>query len=202
MNIIAIDDEMDALHLFLDQIISVEKNVGYKFFKDDEESVLSYVKNNHVDGAFIDVNLPRIGDMGGLLLLRKILKISPSTKAIMVTGTSLAMEDIPNDISGSVLGIIYKPISTMKLQEYILNLGGLSSTMKVKTFGQFDCFVNDHLVNFSSSKSKELFALLIALNGKSLTMEHAITLLWPDRPIDQAKIIYRDAVWRLRASLK
>ena len=33
-------------------------------------------------------------------------------------------------------------------------------------------------------------------------MEHAITLLWPDKELAKAKSLYRDAVWRLRATLK
>ena len=32
-------------------------------------------------------------------------------------------------------------------------------------------------------------------------MSDAISQLWPDRDIDKAKILYRDAVWRLRKTL-
>ena len=75
-------------------------------------------------------------------------------------------------------------------------------TLKVTMFNSFDCFINNHIVTFSSSKSKELFALLLALNGKSLTMSQAITCLWPDKDIEKAKVLYRDAVWRLRSTLE
>lgn len=73
--------------------------------------------------------------------------------------------------------------------------------MTVKTFGAFDCFLDGRLVKFSSSKSKELFALLIAYRGKALTMTDAISQLWPDSDTDKSKILYRDAVWRLRKTL-
>lgn len=33
-------------------------------------------------------------------------------------------------------------------------------------------------------------------------MSDAITQLWPDYDLDKAKILYRDAVWRLRKTLK
>ena len=33
-------------------------------------------------------------------------------------------------------------------------------------------------------------------------MEQAITALWPDKPLEKSKILYRDAVWRLRQTLK
>ena len=74
--------------------------------------------------------------------------------------------------------------------------------LKVTTFGSFDCFINGHLVSFSSSKSKELFALLIILKGKSISMGETIALLWPDKDVEKAKKLYRDAVWRLRETLK
>lgn len=44
--------------------------------------------------------------------------------------------------------------------------------------------------------------LLIALVGNSLTMSQAITYLWPNKDNEKAKILYRDAVWRLRETLE
>ncbi len=70
--------------------------------------------------------------------------------------------------------------------------------MKVKCFQCFDCFINGQIVTFPSKKCKEFFALLVALNGKTLTMDKAITYLYPDKDIEKAKISYRDIVWKLR----
>src|SRR5574344_1448396 len=76
------------------------------------------------------------------------------------------------------------------------------STVRFQTFGAFDLFVNDVPIRFTSSKSKELLALLVAYDGSSLTMDDAICHLWPEKDIDLAKRLYRDAVWRLRSALK
>ncbi len=73
--------------------------------------------------------------------------------------------------------------------------------IKVTCFHTFDCFMNDKLLKFPSKKSKEFFALLIVLHGKSLTMDKAITYLWPDKDLDLAKISYRDVIWKLRKYL-
>lgn len=74
--------------------------------------------------------------------------------------------------------------------------------IKVTCFHTFDCFMNDKLLKFPSKKSKEFFALLIVLHGKSLTMDKAITYLWPDKDLDLAKISYRDVIWKLRKYLE
>lgn len=74
----------------------------------------------------------------------------------------------------------------------------VDNIMVVKCFQCFDCFIGDKLVVFPSKKSKEFFALLVILNGKSLSMEKAITYLYPDKDVEKAKISYRDIIWKLR----
>nr|MCR5490577.1 response regulator [Bacilli bacterium] len=59
MKIIIVDDEVNALNAFLNQIITKEK-VEYHFFKDDAPSIVKYCKSNYVDGAFLDINMPGI----------------------------------------------------------------------------------------------------------------------------------------------
>lgn len=198
MKIIVVDDEINSLHLFLDQIIAND-DVEYKFFKDDPSLVLSYVKNNSVDGAFLDINMPNIS---GIELAKKILDISKKIKICFITGLNVTVDNLDESIKNNVLGIIYKPVSVLKLEHFISLMRNESSLIEVKTFGTFDCFVNGRLVKFTSSKAKELFALLVVNRGKSITMEQVITYLWPDKQIDKAKILYRDAVWRLRNTLQ
>lgn len=197
MEIIVVDDEINSLHMFLDHIIGKE-NIKYSFFKDDVPSILAYVKNNDVSGAFLDINMPNIG---GFDLSSKIIKLVPNIKIVFITGLNITLDDVPKEIKKNVLGIIYKPVNQIELDKYIVKMNDKVSILKVKTFNGFDCFINNRLVMFSSNKSKELFAYLIVNRGKSVSMDMAITALWPDKNIDKAKISYRDAVWRLRQTL-
>ena len=112
------------------------------------------------------------------------------------------MEDLPKEIVDNVIDIIYKPFTTDIIEKDLRMISKKIPKLEVTMFGSFDCFINNHIVTFSSSKSKELFALLLTLNGKSLTMDQAISYLWPDKDLDKAKILYRDAVWRLRSTLE
>lgn len=198
MQAIVVDDESSALHLFLDGVVTDSKR-EYHFFKDNPKTILSYVRNNDVDLAFLDVNMPGIN---GLELAKDLIKVNPAMKIAFITGTNLKREDLDQKLAQSVVAILYKPLSAVELEKALSIVDKEDLILDVKTFGTFDCFVNGHNVHFPSNKSKELLALLIVYNGKSLTMDQAITALWPDRDLDKAKILYRDAVWKLRATLE
>ena len=73
--------------------------------------------------------------------------------------------------------------------------------MKVTCFHTFDCYLGDLHLDFPSKKSKEFFALLVILRGKALSMDKAITYLWPEKDIDLAKRSYRDVIYKLRKFL-
>lgn len=197
LKIIAVDDEISALHVILNEIIEL-RDIEYRFFKDDVESIMEYVAANRIDAAFLDINMPNIN---GLELAEKLLKISPEIKFVFITGLAASMGDLDERIKRHTVGFLYKPFDRGELLKYISEIGG-SATMTVKTFGSFECFIGDNIVPFSSAKSKELFALLITYYGKSLTMTDAISQLWPDHDREKAKKLYRDAVWRLRKTLR
>lgn len=196
MKIVVVDDEIDALQSFLNEIIDCD--VECRFFKDDERAVLDYIAKNNVNAVFSDVSMPGVN---GLELAEKILDIAPDTSIVFITGMSLTMDDLSERLRAHTIGFLYKPYSANKLVEYLNLINKRTPLLQVRTFEAFDCFVDGKLVTFSSAKSKELFALLIAYNGNSLTMTDAIAHLWSDNDIEKAKILYRNAVFRLRKTL-
>ena len=54
MKLLIVDDEISALFVFLNEIIH-ENGLEYKFFQDNEEVILNYVTNNHIDSAFLNL---------------------------------------------------------------------------------------------------------------------------------------------------
>ena len=200
MNVIIVDDEIEALHNFLDQIfLKADIHFNYQFFKADEEAILSYVSHNNIMVAFLDINM---GTLNGFDLAKKISSISPKTKFVFVTGYNIKIDDVPISIKENTINIMYKPVDYASFESTIYKITNRQNILTVKMFPHFDCYINDRLVVFSSNKSKELFAYVLVNNGQSVTMESAITALWPDKDIEKAKISYRDAVWRLRQTLK
>ena len=47
----------------------------------------------------------------------------------------------------------------------------------VKTFGGFDLYYRGELIYFSSSKAKELLAVLVDWRGKAVTLSHLASIL-------------------------
>ena len=195
MKIVVVDDEMLALQSFLSNIIDCD--VDYKFFK-DSNMALEYATKNTIDALFTDIRMPKIN---GLLLAEKFIDINPEIPIVFITGMPITIEDLNNKIKKNTLGFLYKPYNANKLAEFLNSIKKRTPILSIKMFGGFDCFVDGKLVMFSSSKSKELFALLITYNGKSLTMNDTISLLWGDSEIEKAKILYRNAIFRLRKTL-
>ena len=193
MKIIIVDDEMHALQLFLADLIGYDAE--YRFFNDDRNGILKYVAENRPEAAFLDINMPGIN---GVDLAGELVATQPSIKLVFTTGLDISRQDLPAAVAANTLGFLYKPYNRDELRRYLSEIAHKAVKMTVKTFGTFDCFLDGRLVKFSSSKLKELFALLIAYHGKALTMTDAISQLWPDTDTDKSKILYRDAVWRLR----
>ncbi len=196
MKIVVIDDEMNALQTFLNECIDYD--VEYKFFKDDEAAILDYVSKNAVDAVFTDIGMPSVN---GLVLAEKLIGVCPNLFLVFITGMPITADDLGEKIRANTLGFLYKPYSAEKLAEFFNLIKNRTPQLTVRMFDTFDCFADGKLVLFSSSKSKELFALLVAYNGKSLTMEEAIACLWEDADPEKAKISYRNAVFRLRKTL-
>lgn len=198
MKIIVVDDEISALQTFLSEIIK-EKNVEYKFYDgDDAKDISDYVAKNDIDAAFLDVRMPKID---GIELAKRLIKINGDLKIVFITGLSITENDLPNKVKKHTVGFLYKPYDLNTLKRFLSLIEGNKRILHVQTFDTFDCFIDGKAVHFSSSKAKELFALLIAYNGRSLMMNDAISQLWPDIEIEKSKILYRDAVWRLRKTL-
>lgn len=196
MKIVVIDDEMHALQSFLNE--SIAYDVEYKFFKDDEEAITEYVAANVVDAVFTDIGMPSVN---GLELAEKLIGLRPDITIVFITGMPVTMADLSEKIRKNTLGFLYKPYNTDKLAEFLNTIKKRTPTLNVKMFDGFDCFSDDKLIIFSSAKSKELFALLLTYNGKSLTMGDAINKLWEQSDLEKAKVLYRNAVFRLRKTL-
>lgn len=198
MKIIVIDDEIKDLQYFLNEVFKI-KNIEYKFFDDNREDILDYALSSNLDAAFIDINMP---STNGFLLAKELIKINSRLLIVFITGYNYNKNDIEAELLPNFIGFLYKPYSHFDLNNILTIIESTKPIMHVKMFDTFDCFINSNIVEFSSKKSKELFALLLVYNGKTLEMNDAIANLWGDRRLEKSKSLYRDAVWRLRKTLK
>lgn len=65
----------------------------------------------------------------------------------------------------------------------------------VRTFGEFDVFIDGELIEFTNNKAKELFAICIDSCGGEVAMKKVINMLWEGRNYDdRVKRLYRKAI--------
>lgn len=199
MKIIIIDDEYSALSTFMYHVTD-DYGIEVKTFMSEPLSAVRYVRENAVDGAFIDIKMPQLD---GVSLAEKILAANPEVKIAFVTGYCYDEKQLSAKFGNNFIGVLEKPFSDEKLREALSKIPAKTPCggVFIKTFGTFDVFLRGTPVKFTSSKSKELFALLADRRGASVSMGEAISCLWPNKDATKSKILYRDAVWRLRKTL-
>lgn len=200
MKMIVVDDELSALNTFLPNIID-DMNVECKMFMNAPRSALEYVRINTVDVAFLDIKMPEID---GIELAERMLDINPKLKIVFISAYIHDENSISKRLNGKVAGFCHKPYSEEKIKRLLATLDSKPSKPRIylRTFDSFDLFVNGVAVDFSSSKAKELLALLTDARGSYITMDTAIGNLWADKNAELGKRLYRDAVCKLRLKLK
>lgn len=186
MNILALDDEELMLWALTDSLEKVfDKSDIIKGFEESEDAI-GYVKslgNKPLDYAFLDIRL-RGGN--GIDVAKEIKKLKPKTKILFCT----AYSDRAIDAFGvNAVGYLLKPITPEKIRNSLeqlslmfSNVGDIPTEKKVeiKTFGNFDVFVDKKPIHWKRLKAKELLALLVDKKGTSVTNVEIAIALWED----------------------
>lgn len=201
MRIICVDDEkliLDMTVIMCKELPECDEAEGFT----SPQKALESLVEKPAQVALLDIDMP---GMNGLVLAEKIKRQSPDTAIIFLTGYSqYAVEAFELHVSGYLL----KPIRKEKLQaeiDYALSDKRYVPKGKlcVKTFGQFDLFVDDKAVEFKRSKAKELLAYLVDKGGGSVSRTEVFSVLWEDRLYDRPMQKQLDVVIRsLRDTLQ
>ena len=196
---IAVDDEQLMLHALV-RAISASPDVKEVVKFSNPEKALTYVKENPIDVAFLDINMR---GMGGIALAEKIIKLRPNSKIVFCTGyEEYAMPAFKLHASGYLM----KPISAEDVQNEIDNIKGVrkkEKLLEVKCFGNFEIYVKGEVLSFKRSRTKELFAFLVDRKGAGLTAKQICAVLFPDDTDDAKNTAYiRQLVMDLKNTLK
>lgn len=199
IKIIVADDEIAALSTFLPSVVDGETEC--KMFMREPRAALEYVRRNAVDAAFLDVVMP---ETDGVTLAERLVSIRPDIKIIFISAYPQNEKEIAARIGDNLMGFCYKPYDREKLTALLaaISAGSEKSRVYLRTFDAFDLFVDGKAVNFGCAKAKELLALLCDACGSYVTMDTAVGNLWADKNAESGKRLYRDAVCRLRFTLK
>ena len=200
MNIIAVDDEPLVLNDLLRSLRVVRPVCEPHAFATSREA-LDHARQNRVDLAFLDIEMPGIN---GLSLAKQLKEIDPDTHIVFVTSYErYAIEAFALHATGYLLKPVRQESLARELDFVQARLPALANgRIEVRTFGGFEVIVDGGPLVFGRSKSKELLAYLVDKRGASATTREACATLWEDGEYTASrKSYYQTVVADLRATL-
>lgn len=191
MYVLAVDDERIMLKELTIELGQVFPNADIQGFQDPMEaeqwaSDLAQ-EGKSLDYAFLDI---KMRGMSGIELARRLKKLHPGTVLIFCT----AYTEYAFDAVGMYAkGYLMKPISAENIvrtldemvYDWRKSLDVQNQSFWIKTFGNFEVFVDGKPLVFEREKAKEMLAFLVDRAGATVTTEQLAVVLWEDRPYDK-----------------
>ncbi len=177
-NIFVLDEEPLEAESLAEIIEKVIPEADVESFADGRECI-RYAKIKAPDIVFLEI---RMEPLSGLQAAQQLQKIYPLVNIIFVTEYDEYARDA---MAMHASGFITKPVTEEKiLFEYehlrhpVQEKRGPG--IRVRTFGNFEVFCGNEVINFKYSKSKEVFAYLIDRLGAMVAKDEIIAVIWED----------------------
>lgn len=214
MKSIIVDDELLMIRSFCRVCKDIpDIEIEEKFEYPDE--VCDYVKENPIDIAFLDIEMPEIN---GIQLAGMLREIQPDIMIVFITAYDHYIQQA-NELAADYY--IVKPYKKETIEKICKKLSYLHRGQKnnfdhnasnnnrlakkdvfIHTFGRFGVFVNGKQIPLVG-KTKEILALVVSRRGKEISNEEIYTTIWEDRPYDNVHMkVYYNALRRLRDNLE
>lgn len=199
MNIIYVDDEKPAIDNFRLTTKKFTEIKSLHTFQNGEDA-LEFVKNNVVDVAFLDMEMPGIH---GLELAKALKKHNTSIRVVFVTAYSnYAFEAWGVDATGYLL----KPYSAADIHKELSKCTYKplpSHKVVIETIPTLNITVDGAPVYIPGAKTREMMALLVDRGESGFSVSEGIACLWPDRAANSATQSLCRMTWkRLSEALK
>ena len=176
MIVIAVDDERFALENLAESIEQAAPGAQIHRFRYPEDA-LNFSKINHVDVAFLDVEM--IG-MNGVELAERLKIYHPDINIVFSTGYG-HYRDAAFELHAS--GYLTKPITPEKVKKELDNLRRpirKSKRIRICAFGNFEVYLDGSPMSFKYSKTKEMLAYLVDRKGALCTNGEIMAVLFED----------------------
>ena len=200
MKTILVDDMMLDMQLFeLKCADMADFEIVGKFT--DPMQALAYVRDNRVDFALLDIDMP---GMTGLELAKALRDIRPDVIVVFVTAhPKFAVEALRMKADY----MVFKPFDRDDIADVLQRAQLLQSRQKKRvqlhTFGPFEMLVDGRPVRFRSAKAKELMALCVFREGNSVSIHDIIEALWENEsPVHAENTGYRRTIKELTDTLR
>ena len=142
-----------------------------------KRQILDFAKENHVDVAFLDVEM--VG-MNGVELAEQLKLYHPDINIIFSTGYG-HYRDAAFDLHAS--GYLTKPITPEKAKKELDNLRRPirnPKRVRIRAFGNFEVYLDGNPISFKYSKTKEMLAYLVDRKGALCTNSEIMAILFED----------------------
>ena len=176
MNIIAVDDEYLSLIDLEYAIKDIAPEADVLGFE-SPAAALSFASENHIDIAYLDINMP---GLNGIDLAKKLRETNPGINIIFSTGYD---EYAKEAFSVQASGYLTKPITAEAIKESLKHLRTPiviepKVLLRVQCFGNFDVFADGKILYFPRQKSKEVLAYLVHKRGTSCTTKEICAVIY------------------------
>jgi len=179
MRIVAIDDEKIALEALMSAIVKAEPDAELHGFR-NASAAFAHLREHGADVVFTDISMR---GTDGIDFAKKLMEESPRLNIIFTTGYSdYALKAVEMHCSGYIM----KPVTEEKVKleleklrypvEGEMNYKGLY----IRTFGNFEVFMDGKPLNFKYQKTRELLAYLIDRRGSLCRNNEIMSVLWED----------------------
>lgn len=199
MKLIVVDDENWSICQFKEEIArmtDVEICGCFELAK----PAIDFASKNEIEVAILDIEMPF---MDGIELGRALREINPKIILVYVTGYDQYVREAIIDLKADFY--LMKPYDHKEISDVLEKCRALcgknhKKDVEICCFGGFEVYIGGELVHFANKKAKELLALCVHVNGKHVSLEKAIDLLWENHPYDNSvKSLYRKSVIYLNA---
>lgn len=186
MRAICVDDERILVEDIAEMCLALPEIDQVKSFVRARD-VLAWLEYNPVDLALLDIEMP---EMDGITLAARIKQIYPRTAILFLTAYKQYAFDA---YSVHPSGYLLKPVSLRKLaaevtfacEGKVSSIHAIPAHIQIKTFGDFDVYVDDVLISFKLAKSKEILAYLVDRQGSGVTRKDIFAAVWGDCQYDR-----------------
>ncbi len=199
MRAIIVDDEPMMIRKFVRLTKGIPNlNIVGQF--ESPLEALDFVKNNSIELAFLDIEMP---EMNGFTLVRELRAVRKDILIVFVTAYDEYILEF-NTIGGDYY--IVKPYTKETLEIMMDKLQMLALRQEkevyIQTFGRFLVRKNGEPVQLTG-KAKEILALVVTRRGKEISNEEIYSTIWETRPYSNEHMsVYYNALRRLKKTLK
>lgn len=167
----------------------------------DPRAAIAYAKENTVDFALLDIDMP---GMNGMELARQLRQLRQDIIIVFVTAHPRFAVDA---LRMKADYIVFKPFDREDIQDVMERAKLFRQRQKKRyyfhTFGPFEMQIDGVPVRFRSGKAKELMALCVYRQGRPVTIYEIVEYLWGEEAADTPeKTGYRRAIKELADTLK